>query len=83
MAVALSFILLSILILGSPQQKTFVLAILGLLFFGRAILRIYLKQTIFDAYQLSFKKSLINIIFNIVIGSLTLITAYLSFGEIK
>jgi hypothetical protein len=83
MAVSLSLLLFSILIMGSLQLKTFVLVILGLLFCGRALLRIYLKQTIIDAYQLSFKKSLTNIIFNFVIGTMTLVTAYLSFGEIK
>jgi hypothetical protein len=83
MAIALSLLLVSILFLGSPLLKTFVLAILGLLFYGRAFLRIYLKQTIIDAYQLSFKKSLTNIIFNILIGTIALSTAFLSFGEIK
>jgi hypothetical protein len=79
MAICLSNLLFLIYYEGSEILKVHVLILLGLLFIGRAILRIFLKQTLYDAYQLDFKRSLVNIIFNIIIGMTTLTVAYISY----
>jgi hypothetical protein len=79
MAVSLAVLLGLILLKGNGILKTYTLITLGLLFILRACLRIQLKQTIFDAYQLSYQRSMINIVFNISIGLITLLVAFLNF----
>lgn len=78
LAVSFSILLFMILNHGDLILKRYSLYLLSFLFIGRAYLRFHLRQTILDAYQLDFKKSFINIVFNIAIGIITLIFAYLS-----
>lgn len=68
MGIALSFHLFIVFYLGSIEVQKFSLITLALLFITRALFRIIYKKLIFDAYQLSFKRSLFNIIFNILLG---------------
>jgi hypothetical protein len=77
MAIALSFHLFTILLIGPKEIKIFSLIILGTLFIARAFLRIQYKQKIYDAYQLSFDKSKINIVFNITIGIASILSILL------
>ncbi len=53
------------------------LFIFSVLFFARAVLRILLKKTLDDAYQLNFKRSMGNISFNILLSLFTLTMAAL------
>jgi len=64
MALAVSALTLEVLIWPNRNIQTFTLFTLSFLFLSRAIMRIVLRQEFFDAYQLSFKRSLANIIFN-------------------
>lgn len=67
------------LILPDKRLQSFTLLILACLFLGRAILRLALKDTLADAYGLTFKRSLGNIIFNVLLSLFTLTLAALRF----
>lgn len=66
------------LIWPDKRLQTFTLFTLSFLFLARAILRIVLKDTLADAYQLSFKRSLGNIIFNLALSLFTMTLAALN-----
>lgn len=68
-------LILPALIWPDKRLQTYILFILAFLFLGRAVLRIILKETIADAYQLTFKRSLGNIIFNIILSLFTMLLA--------
>ncbi len=59
------------------EFKAFTLQVLAALFLARALFRILGRDLFFKAYQITFKRSLKNIIFNIVLASVTL---YYSFS---
>ncbi len=63
------------LIFPDRRLQAFTLFIFSILFFARAILRIILKKPLADAYQLTFKRSLRNIIFNLLLSLFTLTMA--------
>ena len=75
MALAVSGLTAEAILMPDKRLQTFTLFILAFLFLGRAILRIALRKELADAYQLSFKRSLGNIIFNITLSFLTMILA--------
>lgn len=59
------------------RLQAMTLFIFSVLFFARAVLRIVLKKEIVDAYKLDFKRSLGNIIFNLLLSLFTLTMAAL------
>lgn len=65
------------LIWPDKRLQASTLFIFSVLFIARAALRIVLKKTLDDAYQLSFKRSLGNIAFNILLSLFTLAVAAL------
>lgn len=65
------------LIFPDHRLQATTLFIFAGLFLARAVLRILLKKTLDDAYQLSFKRSLGNIIFNLLLSLFTLSIAAL------
>lgn len=67
------------LIFPDRRLQATTLFIFAVLFFARAVLRIILKKTLDDAYQLNFKRSLGNIVFNLLLSLFTLILAALRF----
>lgn len=57
-----------VLLVGAPKMKGFYLLILGMLFILRAFLRITQKELFYQAYNITFERSLKNVIFNMVLG---------------
>lgn len=79
MAWAVSALTLQALIWPDKRLQAFTLTTLAGLFMGRVCLRILLKKTLADAYGLTFKRSLSNIIFNVLLSLFTLTLAVLRF----
>lgn len=63
------------LIWPDKRLQTFTLFTLAFLFLGRAIMRVIMKNVLEDAYQLSFNRSLGNIVFNIMLSLVTMFLA--------
>jgi hypothetical protein len=57
------------------RLQTFTLFTLAFLILGRALMRFAMKDTLSDAYQLTFKRSLGNIIFNLILSMFTMFLA--------
>lgn len=60
-----------ILFQGKTNLKGLYLAALGILFIGRAILRIVQKELFLEAYNMTFERSKKNVIFNVLLGTVT------------
>jgi hypothetical protein len=63
------------LIFPDHRLQCFTLFVLSFLFLSRALLRVILRKVISDAYQLSFERSLGNIVFNLVLCLFTMTLA--------
>jgi hypothetical protein len=63
------------LIFPDHRLQCFTLFVLSFLFLSRALLRVVLRKVISDAYQLSFERSLGNIVLNLVLSFFTMTLA--------
>lgn len=65
---------------GSKQIQEMALVFYAILFLVRAVFRALYKKEFYEAYKLDFKRSKKNIIFNVVLSSLTLTLAWISYA---
>jgi len=75
-ALTLSAFCLRGAIVEDLAYRQFTLQTLAALFFGRALFRIFRKDLFLAAYKIDLKRSLINIIFNLVLASFTLVVSF-------
>jgi hypothetical protein len=81
MALGLSAFVFLIFFQSDLENKIIGLVILSFLFLSRAAMRLLIKETLKDAYDLNFKRSFINILFNTTIAFISFVTAALIYWK--
>jgi hypothetical protein len=79
MLASLSFILVQ----ADPFSQSLALVFYALLFLLRGFCRYYYQEEFKSAFQIEFKRSFKNIIFNTLLAMATLALAFFSFGQIS